>query len=1135
MRNVAKLALVALIAVVCVGASAATSASASESLFLTASKTKLLFTTDSFGATTLRGKLLGVEGVIKCEESKTHGFVLDKSPLARELYIEFKGKCEQTIGGSKGTCTEPIKPALSYGELGLLNGHVLLLVAPEKGTEFAEVKCAISSIKVAGAVIGEFSLKAADGSPQYDVLRKNFLLLFKASGVKQEPEEIELSGSLMKGVALKIEGAFGEKASEETVQLLLPTGQVEIFAGEETTKTGLATSLSGGGKEGETITVTEGTKVKDKATLTGKNASKATGKVTYKVYSEKECKTLVKEAGEATVSGESVPASSEEELEAGKAYYWQAHYGGDSNDGESTSPCTELLNVQAKTTIATKLSGEGKEGSELDVTQGAVVKDAATLSGTNVSTATGTVKYLLYSDLECKDLVAEAGEVTVSGEAVPASSSKTLSEGAYYWQAVYSGDALHVGSTSACGSETALVAPAVTTSLSAEGQSGEELEVLEGAGVSDTATLHGEHASIATGKLTYDVYSDDECKTLVKEAGEVTVSGESVPSSTEQTLSPGTYYWQAEYSGDTNNPKAKSACGVEISRVTTSTTIDTTLSGESKAGEHLEVKEGTGVTDAATLSGSNASTATGSVDYNVYSDSECKELVADAGEATVSGKSVPSSSEVKLSPGTYYWQAVYSGDGANHSATSSCGAETLVVTAPVTTVLSGEEKSGAEIEVEEGAGVSDTATLHGEHASIATGKLKYDVYSDDECKTLVKEAGEVTVSGASVPSSTEQTLSPGTYYWQAEYSGDTNNPKAKSACGTEIAIVRPAAWQYAAIGDSFSSGEGTLSYYTRTNGGENECHRSPTAYPARVAEVLFQGVIPSVTEEGQVMRQQPRFIFRACTSAVTENIQAFGQYNEWIEGAGRWAPKPAQVLWLQLPGGEEPPTGPNNNITLVTMTIGGNDSGFSIVANECIERPPYFNIAARCRQVITEWETGTVIASPPTLEHGRGISSLELKLPEVLNAIHAAAPNARIRIPLYPQILDTTRPRSIRVGLAGAAIGTLFINNTLGPNNVAAALEGFTRRLNETITQIVEAWARTERVNARVIPGTVNAFAAGHQLGSGGQLWVNEVSLVPGTTVPRSQTLHPNCLGHIALAKRVAPALGVFPSAKWAC
>src|ERR1700729_4589501 len=168
--------------------------------------------------------------------------------------------------------------------------------------------------------------------------------------------------------------------------------------------TTLSTTLSGEGKEGTTITVLEGSKVKDKATLKGKNAATATGKVTYKVYSESECKTLVTTAGEVTVSGESVPASSEEELEGGKTYYWQAHYTGDSKNAESTSECDEVATVKAKTSLSTKLSGESKEGEELTVLEGSKVKDKATLKGKSASGATGKAIYKVYSDSECKTI-----------------------------------------------------------------------------------------------------------------------------------------------------------------------------------------------------------------------------------------------------------------------------------------------------------------------------------------------------------------------------------------------------------------------------------------------------------------------------------------------------------------------------------------------------------------------------------------------------------------------------------------------------------------------------------------------------------------------------------------------------------
>lgn len=229
MRNLAKLALVALVAVMCVNASAVTSASAGEPLFITESKKALLFTSTS-GAVTLRAKQAGLEAAVECEKSSGHGFVLDKSSLARELHVEYSGKCAQKInGGVAESCSEPIKPVVSYGELGLLNRHVPLLVAPEKGTEFVEVTCGAHKTKFTGALIGEFSLKGEDGLSQYQTLREEFLLLYNAKGTtRQELEEIELLGSLMKGVTLLAEGFLGEKASEETAQEVSFDGAVAI-------------------------------------------------------------------------------------------------------------------------------------------------------------------------------------------------------------------------------------------------------------------------------------------------------------------------------------------------------------------------------------------------------------------------------------------------------------------------------------------------------------------------------------------------------------------------------------------------------------------------------------------------------------------------------------------------------------------------------------------------------------------------------------------------------------------------------------------------------------------------------------------------------------------------------------------
>ncbi|MDQ1511834.1 MAG: hypothetical protein QOG50_3678, partial [Actinomycetota bacterium] len=101
------------------------------------------------------------------------------------------------------------------------------------------------------------------------------------------------------------------------------------------------------------------------------------------------------------------------------------------------------------------------------------------------------------------------------------------------------------------------------------------------------------------------------------------------------------------------------------------TELTTSLSAGTQSGASVSVPPNTQVTDSATLSGANAATATGSVTYSVYSDSSCDSFVADGGTKTVSAGSVPDSDPVSLAnPGTYYWQAAYTGDGLNSASIS---------------------------------------------------------------------------------------------------------------------------------------------------------------------------------------------------------------------------------------------------------------------------------------------------------------------------------------------------------------------------------------------------------------------------------------------------------------------------------
>jgi hypothetical protein len=100
--------------------------------------------------------------------------------------------------------------------------------------------------------------------------------------------------------------------------------------------TALAISLQGEGQSAANITVPDRTPVSASVTLTGSNASRARGTVSYAVYSDSACTNEVAWAGPRLIrrSTESPPVR----LRPG-TYYWQSSYNGDALDQSSTSTC----------------------------------------------------------------------------------------------------------------------------------------------------------------------------------------------------------------------------------------------------------------------------------------------------------------------------------------------------------------------------------------------------------------------------------------------------------------------------------------------------------------------------------------------------------------------------------------------------------------------------------------------------------------------------------------------------------------------------------------------------------------------------------------------------------------------------
>jgi hypothetical protein len=223
-------------------------------------------------------------------------------------------------------------------------------------------------------------------------------------------------------------------------------------------------------------------------------------------------------------------------------------------------------------------------------------------------------------------------------------------------------------------------ATTLSTSLTGGGQVGASVTVVQGTPVTDSATLAGAGASIATGAVSYSVFADAACKQLAASAGSAVLSGGVAgPSTALAGLAPGKYYWQASYPGDANNHAAASPCGSEVLTVLATTTTTTTQTGGGVTSASITVPVGTPVTDTAQVGGLLAASSTGTVSYVLYKDNKCTVPAAPTSASAVLKGAAGPSVAVKAAAGTYYWRATYSGDGANAGSVSTCGSEILVV------------------------------------------------------------------------------------------------------------------------------------------------------------------------------------------------------------------------------------------------------------------------------------------------------------------------------------------------------------------------------------------------------------------------------------------------------------------------
>jgi hypothetical protein len=125
------------------------------------------------------------------------------------------------------------------------------------------------------------------------------------------------------------------------------------------------------------------------------------------------------------------------------------------------------------------------------------------------------------------------------------------------------------------------------------------------------------------------------------------------------------------------------------------TALTTTQTSGTTTGASISIPAGTvGESDTATITGTNAASATGTVVFTLYDNSSCSGTPTFAGAAEADGTAtIADDSSVGLAPGKYYWKAAYGGNATNLPSASTCGSEVLTVTPAATIESKGESTS----------------------------------------------------------------------------------------------------------------------------------------------------------------------------------------------------------------------------------------------------------------------------------------------------------------------------------------------------------------------------------------------------------------------------------------------------------
>ena len=299
--------------------------------------------------------------------------------------------------------------------------------------------------------------------------------------------------------------------------------------------------------------------------------------------------------------------------------------------------------------------------------------------------------------------------------------------------------------------------------------------------LTDTATLASGFRP--TGTITFTLFYnggttpvDTETVTVTGNGMYTTPTGFPLPSGSTAT---GTYQWDdATYDGDSNNNTVSDTNAVD-EQVTVSAASPTISTVPTPTTVILGATAPPILTDTATLaSGFNP---TGTITFTLFYnggptpvDAETVAVTGNGPYTTPTGFPLPTTGTVT---GTYQWDASYSGDTNNNTA-SDTGSVAEQVTVTIASPTLGTIPNPTTVTL--GANpvtLTDTATLSG--GFHPTGTITFTLFHnggptpvDTETVTVNGNGMYTTPAGFTLPSGSTAT---GTYQWDATYDGDTNN------------------------------------------------------------------------------------------------------------------------------------------------------------------------------------------------------------------------------------------------------------------------------------------------------------------------------------------------------------------------